>query len=351
MTPRKRVMAVLNHEKPDKIPLTIYEGFTQFLTCEKELRDRGLCVVYRMSSWKESCRGLDIRTDYYKDEHARNMVRTTYSTPVGEVYTVKEPGLNTMWTKEYMFKSPDDYKVLRYIAENRHVEPAYEEAEQKVMALGEDYIIRDRLPLEPLQSLISSDIMDPITFSLEWYDNRDELLKLYEANVAFNRQIYQIVADGPLETLNYGGNVVPQIIGPENFKKYYLPNYQEAAEIMHRKGKLIGTHLDADNSPIMTLIPQTCLDYIEAYDPSISPRLSTASGIFGDKVIWINWPSGMHYKKQEEIERITYDMIHEVKGENLIIGVTEDMPEGRYDEILTGVMNGIDSYETETSRE
>ena len=244
MTPYKRVMAVLNHEKPDKIPLTIYENFTKYMTCEQGLKERGLCVIYRMSSWHAGYKDVDIKSDYYQDEYARNMVRTVYSTPVGEVSMVKEAGHNTMWTREYLFKSSDDYKVLQFMAQNRYVKPAYDEAKQKVALLGDDYIVRDTLPLEPLQSLISSDIMDAITFSLEWYDNRDDILKLYEANTVYNRQIYKIVADSPLETVNYGGNVIPQITGPEIFKKYYLPNYQEAAEIVHRKGKLIGTHLD-----------------------------------------------------------------------------------------------------------
>jgi len=110
---------------------------------------------------------------------------------------------------------------------------------------------------------------------------------------------------------------------------------------------LIGTHLDADNTPIMSLIPETCMDYIEAYDPSISPSLSIASEIFGDKTIWINWPSGMHYRKKDDISGITYNMIREIEGKNLIIGVTEDMPEGRYDEIMTEAMNGIDRYTVE----
>ena len=51
--------------------------------------------------------------------------------------------------------------------------------------------------------------------------------------------------------MNYGGNVIPAIIGKKNFAQYYVPNYNEAAQIVHQKGKLIGTHLDDNNETIM----------------------------------------------------------------------------------------------------
>ena len=55
------------------------------------------------------------------------------------------------------------------------------------------------------------------------------------------------------------------MIGPEAFRDYYLPHYNEAAEALHKTGTLIGTHLDADNTLIMELVARTSLDYIEAY--------------------------------------------------------------------------------------
>ena len=40
-----------------------------------------------------------------------------------------------------------------------------------------------------MQNLISSDYMDAQTFSLEWYDNRDEIMKLYDAFRDLNRSV------------------------------------------------------------------------------------------------------------------------------------------------------------------
>lgn len=160
------------------------------------------------------------------------------------------------------------------------------------------------------------------------------------------RKIYPVVANGPLEFCNYGGNVIPQLIGVENFEKYYIPHYNEAAEIMHKKGKLIGCHFDADNTIIMEAIAKTDLDYIEAYDPGMSPPVKEARSIFGRKVLWINWPSAWHLNSLEEIKRKTIELIEQAApGNGFIIGITEDVPQDRWKDNFTAIMDGVDEYE------
>jgi hypothetical protein len=220
--------------------------------------------------------------------------------------------------------------------------PRHDRAAKLVASLGEDFAVRDQIPLEPLQAMISSDCMDAQTFSLEWYDNRDEILKLYDAFRELNRSIYPIVADGPLEFANYGGNVIPAIIGKKNFAQYYVPNYNEAAEILHKKGKLIGTHLDDNNETILAEIGSTELDYIEAYDPVFSPSLETAFAQFGNKAIWINWPSAWHAESVERAEQFTTELLASVNpGDKLLIAVTENMPIGRDRELFPAILNAI----------
>jgi hypothetical protein len=181
------------------------------------------------------------------------------------------------------------------------------------------------------------------TFCYEWMDNQDEIMEIYQSLVEKNRKVYPVVADGPLALANYGGNVTPQIIGTVNFKKYYIPNYNEATEILHKKGKLIGCHLDADNTTIMKEISETNLDYIVAYDAGISPPIKCAREAWPNKVLWINWPSSWQLEDPEEITRRTVDLISEAgDGKGFIIGITEDLPEERWACNYTAIMDGIE---------
>ena len=233
--------------------------------------------------------------------------------------------------------------VHAYIKDG-NVIPDYECVLKLVGMLGEDFAVRDQICLEPMQALIS-DYMGTETFCYEWMDNRDEVLKLYDALTELARKIYPVVADGPLEFANYGGNVVPGIVGRENFKNYYMPHYAEAAEVMHKKHKLIGCHLDADNSIIMDLIRQTPLDYVEAFDAGFGPSVADARKAWPDKVLWINWPSAWQLSSEKEVYDRTIEMLrHASPGNNFIIGITEDIPEGLWQRNCLKIMDAIDDY-------
>lgn len=346
MTPYKRVMTALRGEEPDKVPFTVYSQMLPQCAVERELRNRGLCIVYRMKSYSMYYPSVRIEAHHYTDNNGCQVVRTYYHTPHGTLSTLIQKAGFTNWVRERMFKAQEDYKALLFIIKDTVVVPDYNAAIKTVIDMGEDFAVRDNMPLEPLQALIS-DYMGTETFCVEWMDNRDEVLKLYDALVNVNRITYPLVADEPLEFANYGGNVVPMIIGVENFRKYYTPHYNEAAEVLHKRGKLIGCHLDADNSLIMNDVAKTGLDYIEAYDPGISPSLKLAQKTWPGKAIWINWPSSWHLYKEEEVCRKTVELIEDSAPKNgFIIGITENLPEDRWKRNFTAIMDGIDKFAT-----
>jgi hypothetical protein len=185
------------------------------------------------------------------------------------------------------------------------------------------------------------------TFCIEWMDNRDEILRLYEALVENRRKVYPLIAESPASHANYGGNVVPSVIGLETFEKYYVQHYNEAAEIMHKHGKLIGTHLDDNNKLIAEAVAGTDLDYIEAFTPAPDTNMSLADArnAWPDKVLWLNFPSSLHLKSDEEITRATIDLLDELEStDGIIMGITEDIPEYRWRDSCSAIMDGLDQH-------
>ena len=335
-------MSVLQGGIPDKIPFTVYECMISLCKTERELRNRGLCIIQRIPSYRIIHPNVTEKANIYTDERGRKLIKTVYSSAAGELSTLTEKGANTTWTYEHMFKTPDDYRALEFFIKDSVIVPDYESVSRTAEMLGDDFAVRDQIPLEPLQALIS-EYMGTENFGYEWMDNRDEILRLYKSLVELNRNVYQVVALGPLQFANYGGNVVPQIIGKENFINYYVPNYEEAAETLHKKNKLIGCHFDADNTLIMEDIAGTALDYIEAYDPGISPPVEQAMKIFSNKVLWINWPSSWHLHSVNKVYRDTIRLIHEAGNRGrFIIGITEDVPEDLWQVNYTAIMDAIE---------
>jgi len=59
--------------------------------------------------------------------------------------------------------------------------------------------------------------------------------------------------------------------------------------------------------------------------------IADARKAWPEKVLWINYPSSVHLRSEEEVYQMTCQMIDEDGGaQKLIIGITEDVPEDRW---------------------
>lgn len=344
MTPRCKVEVSLRGGHSSTVPFTIYERKVPQCTAERLMRNRGLCIVKRDAPVFVTHRPHVTATQQYEYTDQGRLVRTRYETPVGTVSALDQPAGFTTWHHERMFKGPEDYKVIRFMLEDEVYTPCYDRFAAAEYEFGPDGIFRAGFGLEPLQTLISGSIMGTETFCIEWMDRRDEVLKLYRQVVENRRRIYPIVAKSPAGHANYGGNVTPEIIGLEVFEKYYVPHYNEAAEIMHRHGKLIGTHLDANCRLLARAVAGTALDYIEAFTPSPDTDMSLgeARAAWPDKVLWLNFPSSLHLRPDPEVEQATVDLLNQVETvDGLIMGITEDIPPNRWQRSCTAIMDGL----------
>ena len=341
-TALEHVMLALRGGKPPKTPFTSYDMYVPQCNTERFLRNRGMCIVNRIASTEMVFKGVLEETCHYRTADGKQMRRQSFDTPHGKLFWEAELAGNYEWITSYLFKSESDFKAIRYLFNNAEIKETYASLAQRIRNNGGDSMLRERLWM-PMQWIISTHLMSTNEFALQWYDNRDEIEGLYRELREIARTAYTVIAAGPLEVFNYGGNVIPQITGREIFEKFYIPDYCEAAEIMHDAGKLIGSHFDGENELIMDLIAKTPLDYIESYDPCCSPGIAEARRIFGRKPLWINWPSAWHYLSPGQIVDKTVGLIREA-GDNggFIIGISEDPPYDRWAEIMTAISDGIE---------
>jgi len=347
MTARERIAMALHGGRPDKIPFTIYASKPPSVEALPVLKARGMGLVQRVGVYNLHFPHCSTTTARY-EENGKQLVRTEIRTPHGNLYTVREPSGFTTWTHKYLFTDENDYQALAFYLNDAVVIPSYDHANQLLRELDDNTIVRASFGLEPMQHLISGGVFGTMNFCLQWMDHRDEVLKLYEIMVAKRRLAYPIVARSPVEHANYGGNVVPEVVGLEGFQQYYVPNYQEAAEEMHRHGKLIGVHFDANCRLFADEIACLDLDYVEAFTPApdTDMTLAEARAVWPDKVLWINYPSSVHVRSEEEVERVTVELCEAAApGNGFLIGITEDLPAHREDGNYRAILDGIDRYE------
>ena len=351
MKPYEKVEHCLKGGKCKAVPFTIYDKKFPSGKKSDELRKRGACQVFR------SVPGFKSFTPNVKEtmatiENLDGTVETTtfYETPVGTLTTTSVRNEYASKIVSKMFKSPDDFKALEFILRDTQVKADYGPIVEMLKNRDDNTVLRGAFGLEPLQTLISAGYIDMMDFCYQWMENRDEMLKLYEAVVEIRRKTYPIVAESPHLHANYGGNVVPEIIGAEVFRDYYLPHYHEAAEVMHRHGKLIGCHYDANCRELAPLIAETELDYVEAFTPApdTDMTLGEAREFWPDKVLWINFPSSVHVKDDNSVEQKTVDLLNELPAlDGFIMGITEDVPPNRTPASYHAILNGLERHRIE----
>lgn len=111
MTPRKRVEAILHGDMPDKVPLTMYECMIPQCVAERQLRNDGLCIVYRTAVFKTHTPNVSRTTESFEIDGVPH-VRAVTRTPVGDLSELLRPAGFTSWHVEKLFKKPEDYKKL-----------------------------------------------------------------------------------------------------------------------------------------------------------------------------------------------------------------------------------------------
>jgi hypothetical protein len=344
--PRQRLLAGLRRENAGKPAFTSYECFLPRSAVERRLRNMGMCIVDRtVNVFVTHTPDVKVVTTKYL-ENGVELVRTDYETPFGNLYTLHQPAGFTFWRKKYIFSEPDDYKKLMFLIDNERYEPNYKSHIRAQELLGDDGLARGTIGSEPLQVLYR-DLMGAERFGLEWMDHRDDCIKLYEACVRAVRRRYPVLGGAPAEVFNYGGNFTVEMMGPKVFKEYYMPHYAEAAELLHKTGKLIGSHFDGNCRLIAKLLAESALDYIEAFTPAPDTDMTLAEAVaaWPNKAIWINYPSSVHLRSLDQIAKTTRDLLDAAKGHpGFVVGITEDMPEGRWEQNLLTIMKTIDAY-------
>ncbi|MCM8818181.1 MAG: hypothetical protein NC915_01695 [Candidatus Omnitrophica bacterium] len=349
MEPKERVEVVLKRKKPDKIPFTIYENKLPQCTVERILRNNGLCIVKRISVYNVVYPDVKFKTITYTEDGV-TYTKTIIETPFGELETTnRKTSLTddfTTWKITHIFKTPDDYKKIMFMVKNAKYLPVYERFIELEKECGNDIFLRGYVAATPLH-LIMVDFMGIEKFSEEWAERKDEIENLYKVMVEKLREIYPILAESPCFAFNFGGNETGNVMGRERFEKYVLPLYFECGEILHKKGKVFGPHLDGNNKVWADLIAKSPIDYIEAFSPYPDTDMEFEEGynLWKDKILWINFPSSLHLTDEKKIKETVSRFIEiSRKDYRLIIGITEDIPKEKWQRNLLYISEVINEF-------
>lgn len=329
MTNRQRVLAVLNGDRPDRVPFTTYHHKCPWGYDKRKLRERGLTMNIWYPGYSVEYPNCELKTICYT-ENGVKYEREFVKTPKGEITSLFLPDrtCNVRVQKEFWIKGEADYEPLIFMVNDSVFKPDYDQGKALLEGFGEDGVVFVWKDYSPLQKIIIHLIgIEP--FCYELMDRPDYVWALYDALREMECRKNPIVVKAPGDFVAYCSNPIAEILGRELFVDKILSRLNEFADMAHDAGRLVSMHLDGNNKIWAKDVAESKIDIVEAFTAAPDGNMTMAEGreAFKDKIIWSNFPSSLHLADEGEIRMATNEILDAVApGEKFILGVTEDVP-------------------------
>ena len=247
-------------------------------------------------------------------ENGHEMKQTVYHTKYGDMEETFAVCAGNQLLVSHLFKSPEDYDAILSLINDYTYTACYDRFLQDDEMYGEQGIARPATETSPFFQIIY-DIMGVMNFSIEWLENRNKVLELYEALCAARKRRLEIIADSPAKYCVIDANIEMSIVGKERFEKYYMPPIKEACDILASKGIVSALHLDGNNRMLVDPVAFLPVGVIESFTPPPDCDVTVEEGLkaWPGKALMVNFPSSLHLAKEEEIEAYALSILETVE--------------------------------------
>jgi len=354
MTRRERILAASREVRSDRLPFFHYWRHSQIGWAERACRNRGMGMCWTRPCYVQRMHGVEVTEQ--RCAAGSSLVRRTYTTPLGSVWVEekREPGVGqwhaqrswrdvSPWQIARMIKGPEDYAVVKYMVENTEYVADPFPIEQAMEWLGDDGVVVNALPHSPMQMLMIDWVgSEGGRFFYHHADYPDLVEDLYRALCKSRESLYEIAAKAPAPIVLCGDNIDGVLVTPRLFERYFVPVYEQQAQVLHAQGKLMAVHMDGRLNALKGLIANTEIDIVEAFHPPPMGDLplGEALSLWAGKAIWVGFPGSVYLHGPEATRAYALDLLQEAgSGERLVIEMsTENLVSNENLVALTSVL-------------
>ncbi len=303
-----------------------YEGMSR-----KELYE-ALQVSARLYEFN-ACLERRFPDDVKQYSRALNERQTEFiiETPLGTVNTIYSRNTSNagqMPTK-WWIEDEKDLAIWGYLEENSEYSfnmDTYNRLQQEIGHLGIPTMF---LPRPNFQHMFIEACGVENTYYLQ-ADSPDELEAYFAAHSRGHDKMLKVVADCPIECINYGDNLHCGILPPYLFEKYIIPEYQKRGEVLHKAGKFIHSHWDGDVAGFLPYAKTCHLDGIEAITPKPQGDVTVEQmkEALGDEIYLIDGLAAVLFSDIYPIEMLkeqTTQLLNLFEGQ-LVLGISDEFP-------------------------
>jgi hypothetical protein len=278
VTPRERLLAALNGERPDRIP---WAPEFNIVLCKRIVDTIPGDPYTEETLYLEACRRMRAECFLRVDavEVAYPNLRMTESVDDGVVTRVYEtargvlasrgriiPDIGTDMEFEHMIKGAGDLAAYQNLYEDAVYRPRYDFVRRRIEQLGDAGVISIFGPPTPLLDLIMFQIRLPAIYYL-LADAPRELAELLRAMHRRNCEYYELAAAAPGEVVRSFEDTSTTLVSPVLYREWCLHQLQDYRDICHAHGKQFVPHMCGLLKGVLPELRETGLDGIEAVTP------------------------------------------------------------------------------------
>ena len=361
MTPKERMMAVLNGEEPDKIPVCVYAAMLSQYPggWYRRLKERGLGImrpagfyrpVWALTAARPNPHLPDVkytRTDYI--EKGVWKCRLTYDTPIGSITSAWMANpvahLTTIETpEEYFIKQPSDWRVINYIIKGivDGLAPSYRSFTRGEDEIGDDGIAIIFLGYTAWQRAWI-EMAGPERAVIDFHMKPDEILEFIDLHRRWHTRLAEFAAGSPAKFVDIGENI-SDMTSPNYFSEYCKPIYEIYSKQLEGTGKVLGVHMDGRLGSLKKEIAETPVNVIESFSvPSTGDiSLTEVRNIWPDKMIFMNTASHLAWAEPDEVREF-YKALADEWGskKGLMLELSEQLPPEKVESHMSAALDAF----------
>lgn len=362
MTPRERVMAVLNGRRPDRVPWfgdlsywfasldasgampARYRGEGEFAY----YRDLGV-GFYLQGYFPFTARHEGVRITRERQGH---VFIDTVETPVGALRQVRRylPDSACEAIVEHYVKDWRSLEALRYWFAHTVYEPDYALANKRCELVGENGIVLCYLPKSPfMEMLVLLAGLETVTDL--WSDAQDEFhetLRLLELKAD---EAAALAVASPAEGLMIPENLSSEMVGTFWYEHYLRPYEARWTKRIAEAGKHAFIHMDGTLSGLLANVASAGFRVIEAVTPapvgdvSMGDLRVTAGN--DEVVLWGGIPGAFFCDTLDDpaFERFVIGVLEVMTASRgFVLGVADQVPPGTRPERIRRVGELVEQY-------
>jgi len=258
MKSKQRVTATLNFNKPDKVPIALYEVLVAAKMVNRKFKevflDGKLLAKSRLLAYEEFGQDIiDIETGIATGAEACGCL---VEYPDDAIPWIKTPVLNSLEDLPEL-KLPDPYKSRNMLANLEAINIVTEKVGNEVFVIGE----ADQGPFSLAGELrgIANFYMD-----LAFVENEEKIHKLLEYTTEVVISYARAISKSGADAICIGeAPAGPSLISPEQYKVFAQPYEKKVIEALHSEGILVANHICGCIDKILDPYIDTGADMIE----------------------------------------------------------------------------------------